>query len=194
MADSPSFRLLLDHFADGKTDDAAASLFKRYASRLIALSAAKMSNKLKQLESPEDIMQSAFGTFFKHVKNGQFELRDWESLWGLLAQIAARRIIKKEKHYRAEKRGKGQDQPLDEGAPVPDREPSPEEIAIAIELREQFLNELPERYRAIAVQILEGDTHEIIAQSLSTSISTVERVHRRARETLTKLRASEESD
>ncbi len=193
MSTTPSFRRLLTRLEQGDSQHAAEMIVERYAARLATLSARKMSQKLQQRVGPEDVVQSVFATFFRRIDDGRLEIRDWESLWGLLARIAVWRICRYAGHHGAAQRSSAKEIPLEGDVRALNREPTAEEVLVAQELHEQFLLGLAEKYRPIAVQILEGQTHESIAQSLGTSISTVERVHRRARECLTGILAQEET-
>lgn len=187
MSTSPSFQRLVSRIEQGDAQDAAESIVERFAARLAALAAQKMNQRLQKRVGPEDVVQSVFATFFRRVDNGQLELRDWDSLWGLLARITVWRICRYAEHHGAAQRSLKREVPLEEDLRALDREPRAEDVLMAEELHEQLTNGLSERYRPIAMQILDGVTHETIAAKLNTSISTVERVHRRARECLTRL-------
>ncbi len=191
MPDSPSFDRLMSEIRKGDLDGAGELLVRQFAARLAALAAAKIGARLAKRVGPEDVVQSVYRTFFRRLDDGLVELRDWESLWGLLARIAVCRICRHAEHHAAARRSQDREAALAEDVPAFDREPKPEEVLIAEELHADLLATMPEKYRSIAARILEGDTHEEIARGLGTSISTVERVHRRARERLTELLPAE---
>jgi RNA polymerase sigma-70 factor (ECF subfamily) len=193
---SESFRRLASCLARGETNDAAELVVERFASRLAGLAARGMSRGLQQRVDPEDVVQSVFATFFRQHHAGKIELRDWESLRGYLAQVAVWRVRRYARRDAAGRRDAGRAAPLAE-ADAFDREPGPEDVRIAEELREHLLANLkarhPDKYHRIAARILEGAGHAAIAREFDTSITTVERVHARAREFLAKLLADEES-
>jgi len=60
----------------GGSDYAAETIFHRYVGRLIAVSRKRLSAKLKQRIDEEDIVQSAFRSFFHRAQQGQYELED----------------------------------------------------------------------------------------------------------------------
>lgn len=189
---TPSFRLLIDRLQQGRPGHFAETVVERFTARLAALTAKKMTARLQQRVAPEDVIQSVFATFFRRMGDGQFELRDWDSLWSLLARIAVWRICKHSEYHGAARRAINKEVSLEPGLDLLQREPSPNDVLVAEELQKQLLESLAERYRPIVLQILGGATHEAIVEDLHTSLSTVERVHRRARETLLALLASEE--
>ena len=194
MADTHSFSNLLKRLNAGDKHNVAEVIVQRFASRLGALAARKMSQRLQQRLSPDDIVQSVFATFFRRVEDGQLEIRDWDSLWGLLAQITVWRICRHVEHYQAGRRNSERETPLLDDEQAFDREPRAEDLLMAAELCEQLVSEMAAKYRPIVQGILDGQTHEIIAKELNTSLSTVERVHRRAKERLTQILAEGLSD
>jgi RNA polymerase sigma factor (sigma-70 family) len=193
MSATPSFRNLLASLRQGESQRAAELIVERFAARLAALSARKMGPKLRQRVDPEDISQSVFATFFRRLDDGRVDIRDWESLWGLLAQVAVCRICRHAERHRAARRSQEMEIALDDVLERFDREPKADDVLVAEELRRQLVDNLAEKYRPIAAMILEGESHESISRACETSISTVERVHRRAREYLADLLNAEES-
>ena len=187
MADSPSFDRLLSGVHKGDGDQVGDIIVRRYAARLAGLAAARISAKLRRKVEADDVVQSAFRTFFRRLDDGKLELRDWDSVWGLLARIVVRRIAREAERSAALKRSGDRETAMAEAPQAFDREPKAEEVAQAVDLIEQLIGRMPEKYRAIVQQILAEHSHEEIAQAQGTSISTVERVHRRARELLAKL-------
>jgi len=165
-------------------EHAAEAIVERFASRLVAFAAAKMSAGLQRRVGPEDIVQSVFATFFRRIDDKRLEIRDWESLWGLLVQIALCRIYRHAERNHAARRDTSREVAFEDGARTFDREPRPDESAIVNDICEKLLDGMAERYRPIVRGILQGDTHESIAADQGTSLSTVERVHRRAKERL----------
>ncbi len=191
MSDSPSFDRLLSGVRKGDVDGAGEIIVRRFASRLVALAAGKISQRLGRRVGAEDVAQSVFQTFFRRMDDGLIELQDWASLWCLLARIAACRICRHAEHNAAARRSQDREDELTPDVQAFDREPRPEEVLIAEDLHGCLVAGMPDKYRAIVLHILDGTTHEEIARELGTSLSTVERVHRRARERLTALLAVE---
>jgi RNA polymerase sigma-70 factor (ECF subfamily) len=191
MSESPSFDRLLSGVRRGDADAVAELIVRRFADRLVVLAARRISERLRRRVEAEDVVQSVFRTFFRRLDDGLMELRDWESLWGLLARIAVCRISRHAEHNAAARRNQGREVDWTADVQAFDREPATEEVLIAEDLHGCLVEAMPEKYRPILLRILDGATHEETARELSTSISTVERVHRRARDRLAALLAVE---
>src|SRR5437773_1756774 len=83
MAPSDSFADVIARLQAGD-DKAAREIVGRFTARLIALARTHLDQRLKQKVDPEDVLQSVYKSFFVRFAQGQFELKNWESLWGLL--------------------------------------------------------------------------------------------------------------
>lgn len=70
---------------------AAAVLFRRFVDQLAAKAHRHLSPTLRRKVDAEDIIQSVYRTFFRRVRQGEFELDHWGSLWGLLTRITVRK-------------------------------------------------------------------------------------------------------
>jgi DNA-directed RNA polymerase specialized sigma24 family protein len=191
MSESPSFDRLLSAFRKGDKNTTGEMIDRRFASRLIALATTKINKRLARRVGPEDVKQSVLRTFFRRLENGDVELRDWDSLWGLLAQIAVRRIRRHAEYNTAARRSQEREVALTANIEALDREPDPSEVLIVEEIQDRLLADMSDRHRPKLQRIMDGAKHGEIARELGTSISTLERVHRRARELLTAILASE---
>jgi RNA polymerase sigma-70 factor (ECF subfamily) len=67
--------------------DAAGKLYQRFATRLIALTRARLDTRLGGKVDLEGVLQSAFKSFFLRQPEGQLEVEDWNDLWSLLVSI-----------------------------------------------------------------------------------------------------------
>src|SRR5262245_38552489 len=83
------------------SQDAAAELYLRYANRLRALARAQCSAELTRQVEIDDIVQSVFGSFFRGLGLGYYEVPAGEELWGLFLVIALNKIRAKGRHHRA---------------------------------------------------------------------------------------------
>src|SRR4051812_21414055 len=99
----PSDRALLRQFRLGN-EDAAEVLYYRYAHRLGALVRSRRPSDLANLVDDEDIVQSAFGSFFRGVNGGSYDVPAGQELWHLLLVITLNKIRAKGVFYRAGKR------------------------------------------------------------------------------------------
>ncbi len=84
--------------------NAATLLYQRYAGRLLALARAKTSSDLAGRVDDDDIVQSVFGSFFRGVLHGAYDVPADEELWNLFLVITLNKIRAKGAHHRAAKR------------------------------------------------------------------------------------------
>src|SRR5438105_15243955 len=109
-------------------DDAAAhELFQRFAHQLIALARGRIGAGLRHKVDPEDIVQSAYKSFFVRYGGGNLEAVNWNSLWGLLTLITVRKCAERAGYHRAECRDAAREAPPPRDGPAPDpfgREPT----------------------------------------------------------------------
>src|SRR5262245_49051887 len=128
-----SFAQLLEQLCLDE-DAAAHDVFKRYARRLIALTRRQFEPRLAYRVDPEDVVQSAFKSFFLRHREGKLRVADWDNMWGLLTLITRRKCADRVEYLRAQRR----DVDREVSTPVSvdqlrqlavDRKPLPEEIA-----------------------------------------------------------------
>jgi len=89
---------------------AATELFQRYATRLIALAGSRLPAKLAHRLDPEDVVQSAYRSFFADARAGRFELRRGGDLWRLLAAITLHKLSRQLRRNATEKRSVAREQ------------------------------------------------------------------------------------
>src|SRR5262249_32837576 len=95
-----------DSFAEFLTrlqarDSAAAEeLFQRFAHQLIALARRRIADGLRHKVDPEEIVQSAYKSFFGRYGEGPLDVVNWNSLWGLLTLITVRKCAERVAYYR----------------------------------------------------------------------------------------------
>ena len=83
-------------------DDAAArQLFGRFTCQLIALALRHIGAGLRHKVDAEDVVQSAYKSFFARYNPGNLEVQSWNSLWGLLALITVRKCAERAAYHRA---------------------------------------------------------------------------------------------
>src|SRR5258708_2322236 len=99
---------MLNSFAEFLTRlqsrDAAASreLFQRFAHQLIALARRRIHAGLRHKVDPEDVVQSVYKSFFIRYGEGNLEVANWDSLWGLLTLITVRKCSERAAYHSAE--------------------------------------------------------------------------------------------
>jgi RNA polymerase sigma-70 factor (ECF subfamily) len=84
--------------------DAATQFYGRYAKRLAALVNHRCSTALARHAGVEDIVQSVFGTFFRRVGQGSYEIADGDTAWKVLLVIAINRVRSEARFYHAARR------------------------------------------------------------------------------------------
>jgi RNA polymerase sigma-70 factor (ECF subfamily) len=160
-------------------DDAAKELFVRFANQLIALAQAHIGARLKHKVDPEDIVQSAYKSFFFRYGKGNLTAADWSGLWGLLTLITVRKCAERAAYHAAECRDAAREQPLAPGEETGsrmqafDREPTPSEAAVLGETVTQLLTDLDEDERPILDLSLQGYTTREISERLGRAERTV---------------------
>src|SRR5277367_2991613 len=83
---------------------AAAELFRRYVCRLIALARSRLPSSLAQRVDPEDVVQSAYRSFFAANADGRYDSERGDDLWDLLATITLHKVHRQIEHFKAQKR------------------------------------------------------------------------------------------
>ncbi len=171
-----------------KGGDAAAAqpLWERYHRQLVALARRKLDSSRRRAADEEDVVQSAFHSFFRGVAGGRFpQLDDRDNLWRLLVVITARKALDQLAREHAKRRGgcatPGESR-ISPGAPHDDAaieqvvgdEPTPEFAAQVAEEYQRLLDRLgDDGLRRIAVWKMEGFTNDEIADRLACSKRTV---------------------
>lgn len=189
MAD-PVSQQLLARIEDGD-NDAACELFDRYAQRLIGMARKRLSSKLARRVDAEDIVQSAYRSFFADAAAGKFQLEESGDLWRLLVAITLNKLRSKARFHRAVKRDVEQEDSMSgqvgiHGIP-PDRmaaEPSPEEAMALAESIESLMTDLTALERRMLELRLQEHTLEEIAEKVDRSERTVRRLLSRLRDRL----------
>jgi len=80
--DRPSDELLRRYREGGES--AAAEIFDRYVARLTRLARSRMAARLARRIDPEDVVLSAYRSFFVAARRDRFALRRSGDLWRLL--------------------------------------------------------------------------------------------------------------
>jgi len=174
-----------------KGGDAAAAqpLWERYHRRLVALARRKLRAARRRAADEEDVVQSAFHSFFRGVARGRFpQLDDRDNLWRLLVVITARKALDQLAHERTKRQGGGTLQGESRISPVgPDRDEAAIEQVVGDEPTPEFAAQVAEEYRRllellgddtlrrVAVWKMEGLTTDEIAGRLDCSQRTVAR-------------------
>lgn len=178
MTEPQETRHVFGRVQDGD-EQAAREVFDRYLMRLVALARSRLSDRLQQKVDADDVVQSAFRSFFVRAREGQYVIERSGDLWSLLAKITRHKLLKKAEHYRQQKRSLDSDEPLTEdtggrGAAF-SAEPTDEE-AVALSDEVAFLmRELEPQQRTMLELRLQGQPIPQIAETVERSERTVRR-------------------
>jgi RNA polymerase sigma-70 factor, ECF subfamily len=189
---SNSFAEFLDRLHSG--DDAAAQeLFGRFTHQLIALAHRHIDAGLRHKVDTEDVVQSAYKSFFYRYGEGKLDVVNWNSLWGLLTLITVRKCAERAAYHRAERRDAAREVSPprgDEEAPWLEplgREPTPHEAAVLSETVERLLAGLDEEERPILELSLQGYTTREISEMLGRAERTVRLLRENVRHRLERM-------
>src|SRR5947199_272083 len=112
MTDLPSAELLERY---RRHDEAAAeALFCRYAERLTRLARVRLSRRLAARVDTEDVVLSAYRSFFVLARAGGVALRQSGDLWRLLVRITLRKVCRSARRHRADCRSVERERPWPE--------------------------------------------------------------------------------
>jgi RNA polymerase sigma-70 factor, ECF subfamily len=196
MTADESFTALMGRLRSGE-DDAAREVFVRFAGRLVGLARMHLDARLMARVDPEDVVQSAYKSFFVRQREGELEVGTWDGLWGLLTLITLRKCADRAAYFRAGKRDLAReagDRPSGSspgGAEVLalDRAPSPEEAAILAETVEALFRSVDgSDEQAILELSLQGFTASEIGDQLGRAERSVRRLRERFRKRLERMR------
>lgn len=159
-----------------------AEIVRQYSGRLIAFARMRLPANLSRRVDPEDVVQSAYRSFFRRLKSGEFEFEGVHDVWQLLATITFCKTKNLVKHHHRQKRDARRDDSSSVADALSDRMPGPQDIAIFYESLEKLLASLPKQYHELVLLRMEGYSIEEIAAKVERSERTVLRVLSRVRE------------
>jgi RNA polymerase sigma factor (sigma-70 family) len=172
----------------GGDPSAAQPLWERYHRQLVSLARQKLQSARRRAADEEDVVQSAFHSFFRGVSHGRFpQLDDRDNLWRLLVVITARKALDQLASEHSQRRGGGTLQGESRISPIAGRddaaieqvvgdEPTPEFAAQVADQYQRLLDLLSdETLQRVAVWKMEGLTKDEIAERLDCSRRTVAR-------------------
>jgi serine/threonine protein kinase len=159
-------------------EGAAADLIvERYSLRLVALVASRMNRRWQGAAGPEDVVQSALGSFFDAIKQSRLRASQILSVWHLLATIAKRKMLRTIERESASKRG-GESIPISLETILGNLVVEPTD-ATTTELLDQLMtiDDQPSPHLgSILERMIAGQTQQEIAKDLDVSERTVRRV------------------
>lgn len=189
-----SFANLMTRLRAGE-DDAARQVFVRFTGRLVGLARTRLDARLAAKVDPEDVVQSAYKSFFVRQRDGSLDVGSWDGMWGLLTLITLRKCADRATHFRADKRdytreaavGGSDSQPGLSGLALT-REPSPDEAAALAEAVEGLFQSVADAdERAVLELSLQGYSAAEIAEQLGRAERSVRRLRERTKKRLERM-------
>ena len=164
---------LLDRVAGGDSA-AACNIVRGYSKRLVSLCRSRISGRIARRIDPEDVVQSAFGSFFRQAADRKYSLDDEQPLWNLLATITINKLRHRQAFHLARKRSVEQEESLSEFGDVAIK--SSDEgraVELLLEELEAIRVQFEPRQREIVVMKLEGRSNSEIAAATGRTDRTV---------------------
>ena len=181
---SDIFKENLADFSDGEllsrwkhgNEQAAACIVERYAIRLVAMVASKMNPRFCVAGDPDDVVQSAMGSFFAAARQNRIQVSQSVSLWRLLATFTKRKMLRSIERQTTAKRG-GSFERLDFDQVLENwSKDSQSNMPTTIDdLLDGIEDELPTDLREVLNLSLLGETQRDIAERLGIAERTVRR-------------------
>ena len=171
---------------------AEQELLSRYLGRLIGLVRNRISDKLARRLDPDDVVQSAYRSFFTGAREGKFALQRSGDLWKLLAAITLNKLAKQVERHGAARRSVFDEQSMSDcGSTLRIRQPevlaaaptASQAIALIDEL-DYLLRGMDDLQRQIVEMRLDGNAIEEIACQVRRSERTVRRALEKFRDSL----------
>ncbi len=170
----------------------AEALFARYVERLNDMVRWQLSPGMRKRFDPEDVVCSAYRTFFLHARKGDFTLKNSGDLWKLLVTITLNKLRRQIAHHRALKRTASRERPLNLATLQIGDGPTPlEALAFADQLATFMQKLTPLQQQVLEMRLSDHDWNEI-AESAGLSPRTARRVLEEIRSTWQRLIADED--
>ena len=183
LEDAPN-RELLTAWRDGN-DFAATVLVRRYMARLTSLASSRLSRKLARRVDAEDVVLSAWRSFFVATGRDRVDVAGDDNLWPLLVTMTLRKLSRQVSRHTAECRSVHSEERHREELSWPAivaRDPTPADAAMVTDQIENLMAGLASLDRAILTKRLQGEQHCAIAEGVGCSERTVRRSLQKIRE------------
>jgi RNA polymerase sigma factor (sigma-70 family) len=172
---------------------AAEELFSRYVDRLTRLARSHLSPKLAARTDPEDVVMSAYRSFFIGARDGRFSLARSGDLWRLLVSMTMHKLYRQVRRHQAASRSINSEIPFNSDE-VLGTEPSPEQVVGIADELEAVLKQLDSLERRVLELRLQEESLAEISKATGRSERTVRRTLSSIRELLTRQLERSEHD
>ena len=189
MTDQEDSVELLARWKEGD-ESAAAKLFDRYVGRLVRLARSRLSERMQRRVEPEDVVQSAYRSFFRKAGEDRYTLEKSGDLWKLMAAITVSKVRGQVEFHTAQKRGVYSEESVGGGStfqvnPMAVAEdPTPDDAAQVVEELQQVMEKLDPLQRQILELALQNYEVDEITAKVERSARTVRRALQHVRQML----------
>ena len=159
---------------DGESQ-AFQDLFDQYSERLRVIVSRNVNDKLAKRFDSDDVLQSAYRTFFRRLGGSEFNIANSQELWRLLVKITVCKTQTFARRHTADKRNVDAENRDADLELVLKNEVSVEDATSLWEEVNEVLAGLPEQAGTIFYLRLEGESKTGIADQLNLSRQTVHR-------------------
>jgi len=179
-------------------EEASRALFQQFSQRLIGLARCHLDARLKNKVDPEDVVQSAYKSFFLRYGDQTLVTQGSDALWSLLTLITLRKCADRARYYRADCRDVNQEVRAAVGSEpefwreAVSREPTPEHAVVLAETVEKVLREVGADERLVVELSLQGYSTQEISEQLSRAERSVRRLRERVRKYLEQLQEADD--
>ncbi len=167
-------------------DTIAKEIFNHSERRLLALARKHLNRQFRSKVDPDDIVQSVYKNFFSGCANGEFDLKNWDSIWATLALMTVRKCRSMVEHYRAARRDVRREDASFRSwrnkSVADERQPTPSAVVMLAESIEFLTQGMNERQREVVSLTLQGYTVTEISSQLGHAARTVRRDVRQLKE------------
>lgn len=159
--------------------------WKQYAAPLQRVAQRQISASLGKRVDAEDIVQSACRTFFRRVRQGEFQCDDASDLWRLMMTITLNKARMQARYHGRDRRSTAREQALPDESMVPAQTVEASIAAIDFDdFMQTIFARLDDEQGEILKRLLDEQTQDEIAAAVGCSGRTVRRMKDRIRESL----------
>lgn len=159
--------------------------WKQYAAPLQRVAQRQISASLGKRVDAEDIVQSACRTFFRRVRQGEFQCDDSSDLWRLMMTITLNKARMQARYHGRDRRSTEREQALPDESLVPAQTVEASIAAIDFDdFMQTIFAQLDDEQGEILRRLLDEQTQDEIAAAVGCSGRTVRRMKDRIREAL----------
>lgn len=187
---------LVERYRQGD-QQAAKALFDQTVGRLLRIVKGRMPQELRPRMDADDVVPSAYRSFFRIARHGDVKLQESGDLWRLLVGIALNKLrLRTRFHYQERRSPRRERRALPAGLYSQGVDYRvPEEETMLIDELNWLTQQLSWTHQQILQRLLEGESVAAVSQKVQRTERTVRRVLEQAVHTLkARLKSLEQPD